>query len=121
VHTALGRVWLEAAERQSDSVALGKALAALRPVASATDASSEALTLYGRALLLSGEPGRAERALVEAARRPPVEPATFRHLADAAERLGHRPTAREALRRYIALMGQDEVGRPTVERLNRLR
>ncbi len=120
VRTALGRVWLEEAERQGDPIALDKALEALQPVASSTTASADTLTLYGRALLLSGDPGRAERALVEAARRPPVDPAAYRYLADAAERLGNRPAAREALLRYVALIGEEEVDRPTVERLNRL-
>jgi tetratricopeptide (TPR) repeat protein len=120
VRVALGRVWLQAAEREDDPAALGKALEALQIVASSTGASANTLTLYGRALLLADRPGEAERALAEAARRPPVDAAAFRYLADAAERLGHRSTAREALVRYVALLGEDEVGRPTLERLNRL-
>lgn len=121
VRTALGRVWLEVAERGSDPVALEKALGALQPIASSATASAETLTLYGRALLLSGDPRMAERTLAEAARRSPVDPAALRHLADAAERLGHLPVAREALLRYVALIGKDDVDRQTVEQINRLR
>jgi tetratricopeptide (TPR) repeat protein len=121
VRTALGRVWLEEAERGDDPVALEKAIQALQPGASSAAASGEALTLLGRAFLLSGERRLAERTLVEAARRPPVDPATFRHLADAAERLGHTAIAREALLRYVALVGEDEADRRVVEQLNRLR
>lgn len=117
VHAALGRVWLDVAERRPDPVALAKSLEALQPLAASTSASADTLTLYGRALLLSGDARRAEVTLAEAARRLPVEPETFRYLAEAAERLGHRPMAREALRRYIALVGQDEVDAQIIDRL----
>ena len=120
VRTALGRVWLDEAER-GDAVALEKALGALRPIASPATASAETLTLFGRALLLSGELRTAERTLVEAATRPPVDPSVFRHLADTAERLGHVPVARDALHRYVALVGESEIDRQTAEQLRRLR
>ena len=104
VYTALGRVWLDAAESKKDSVALSKAIGALQPTAGRATASSEALALYGRALYLSGETGGAERTLQEATRRMPVEPLAFRYLAAASDRLGHVAPARDALRRYVALI-----------------
>jgi tetratricopeptide (TPR) repeat protein len=104
VYTALGRIWLEAAETRNDRVALSKAIGALQPTAARPTASSEVLALYGRALFLSGETGGAERTLQEATIRMPVEPLAFRYLAAAADRLGHVAPARDALRRYIALI-----------------
>jgi len=121
VRTALGRVWLAEAEREGDPVALEKALEALKPSASSPTASGEALTLLGRVLLLSGEVRLAERTLVDAARHPPADPVTFRHLADAAERLGHIPLAQEALLRYVALIGENDVDRQTAEQIDRLK
>ena len=119
VYTALGRVWLEAAELRNDLVALGKAIEALEPIAASATASGETLTLYGRAMLLSGDAPGAERALLQAAGHAPVDPAVFRDLADAAERLGHIPIARGALLRYVALAG-NEVDSAVAQRLARL-
>jgi len=103
VYTALGRVWLETAESQPDRVALSKAIEALAPVASRPGASSEALTLYGRALYLSGNTVAAERTLQRAVEQFPVEPSAFTYLADAAGRLGHSEPAREAAEKYRIL------------------
>ncbi|HXH25083.1 MAG TPA: tetratricopeptide repeat protein, partial [Vicinamibacterales bacterium] len=103
VYTALGRVWLDLAEAHRDAIALDKALEALAVVAERPDAASEALTLYGRALLRAGRVTAAERTLQRATTRFPVERAAFRHLADAAGRLGHRTLAEEAAARYAAL------------------
>jgi tetratricopeptide (TPR) repeat protein len=100
VTTAMGRVWLGMAEAGEDGTALDKALDALQRVATLPDASSETLTLYGRALLLSRNAAAAERVLQQAVTRLPVEPLAFRYLADAASRLGHGATAREAEARY---------------------
>lgn len=104
VYTALGRVWLDAAERRNDRIALGKAIEALQPAAAAADASSETLTLYGRAMFLSGDAAGAERVLAQATSRAPVEPQAFRYLADAAERARHPAVARDARLRYAALI-----------------
>jgi tetratricopeptide (TPR) repeat protein len=120
VYTALGRVWLEAAELRNDRVALSKAIEALQPIAAAVTASSETLMLYGRARLRSGDARVAERILLQAVGKPPVEPAAFRDLADAAERLGHLPIARDALLRYVALAGEGAVDQATTQRLARL-
>jgi len=124
VYTAIGRVWLDAAEprndRLADRVALGKAIEALEPIAAAATASSEALALYGRAMLLSGDARAAERILLQAAGRPPVDPETFRRLADASQRLGHLAVARDALLRYVALADERGVDPATAARLANL-
>jgi predicted Zn-dependent protease len=103
VYTALGRVWLDVAAASQDPAAPGKALEALRPVAARADASGETLALYGRALLASGNAREAERVLLQAVRKAPVDPAVYRQLADVASRLGHRPLAAEARAKYEAL------------------
>jgi tetratricopeptide (TPR) repeat protein len=105
VYTALGRVWLDAAEEHSDRVALSKAIEALAPVAEQPNATSEALTMYGRALLLSGSTAAAERVLRRATEQFPVEPIAFTYLASAARRLGHMAAAQEAKDRHAALVG----------------
>ena len=120
VYTAIGRVWLNAAESRNDRVALDKAIEALTPIAEAAAASSEALTLYGRAMLLSGDVRTAERILLQAAGRPPVDPDTFRRLADASQRLGHLAVARDALLRYVALADERDVDPATTARLANL-
>ena len=109
VYTALGSIWLQDAERRNDPVALGKALQALEPMAARAMASSEALMLYGRAQFLAGDYAMAERLLLQATASAPVEPAVFRYLADAAERLGHVAEARDARLRYAALVGENEI------------
>jgi tetratricopeptide (TPR) repeat protein len=103
---ALGRIWLEIAETRQDRVALSKALGALEH-APPTATGSEALTLLGRAQLLSDDVGRAERTLRQAVARRPVDPLAFLHLAEAAERLGQSASARDALLDYYALTGEE--------------
>ena len=105
VYVALGRVWLDVAESSGDEGALSKAIDALRSRARADNASSEALTLYGRALFLSGDITNAERALLRAADITPIDPVTLRYLAEAAERLGHSAQAVIARTRHNALTG----------------
>ena len=120
VYTALGRVWLAAAEQRNDRVALGKALEALQPRAVAPGATSETLTLYGRAIFLSGNAAAAERLLTEATAQAHVDPMAFRYLADAAERAGHAATARDALLRYAALVTAGELDPAMTARIERL-
>ena len=103
VATALGRVWLDAAETQHNRAAAGQALDVLRPVAAREDATSETLALYGRALLLSGDPRTAESVLMRATARSPIDAAAYTYLADAARRLGHRRLMRRAALDYAAL------------------
>ena len=103
---ALGRLWLDRAEHGGGRVELSKAIGALES-AVGNHSTSEAHTLYGRALMLSGELGRAERALEYAASRTPVDPLAFYYLADVAERRGHVAVAQRALIDYAALQGID--------------
>ena len=106
-YVALGRVWLEIAQARNDRVALRKALGALEGAVGSDD-SSEALTLFGRALLLTQDEETAERMLQDATTKKPVEPLAFFYLAEAAERLGHYPVARQALLDYAILRGDDD-------------
>jgi len=105
-YVALGRVWLEKAQPRPDRVDLSKALGALQE-AVGTDNSSEALTLFGRALLLSQKVEEAEDVLQQATEKMPVEPQAFYYLADAAERRGHYAIARRALLGFRALQGDE--------------
>ncbi len=110
-YAALGRVWLDVAVSRSETlpplerrVALGKAVEALERVAPMADASSEVMTLYGRALLRNDQPDEAERVLQQATRRYPVDPAAFLAYASVAERQDHLEAARGALIEYGALV-----------------
>jgi len=103
VYTALGRIWLAAADGQRDPAALRKAIEALQPAAALASAASETLTLYGRALSLSGNTAAAERTLLQAVARLPVDPLAYRYLSDVARRLGHTSIARDAAMKYAAL------------------
>jgi tetratricopeptide (TPR) repeat protein len=111
-YVALGRVWLEIAQARGDRVALLKALGALEGAVGSDD-SSEALTLFGRALLLTSDEEAAERMLIGATQKSPVEPLAFAYLADASERLGHYAIARQALLDYEALRGETDDRRRT--------
>ncbi len=111
VYSALGRVWLDIAVSRSETlpplerrVALGKAVEALERVVPAADASSEVMTLYGRALLRNDQPEEAERVLQQATRRYPVDPAAFLAYASVAERQSHLDAARGALIEYGTLI-----------------
>jgi len=106
VYVALGRVWLEAAQARNDRVALGKALEALEE-AVGTDDSSEAMTLFGRALLMASDEDLAERMLLEATAKRPVDSLAFLYLADAAEKREHLDVARQALLDFRTLEGDD--------------
>lgn len=113
VFTAIGRIWLEAAEAHGDRVALKKALEALQSVARRGPATSEALLLLGRAQALAGDQASAERSFRQATMRFPLEPVALLQLSMTAERLGHLATARDAMARYSALSGD---GTPPFER-----
>jgi tetratricopeptide (TPR) repeat protein len=103
VYEALGRVWLGSAEAHSDPIALTKALQALEAAAARPNTSSDTLTLYGRALMLSDRIGAAERVLQQATTVWPVEPTAFLYLSDAADRRGHVAAAHDALASYVTL------------------
>lgn len=102
MYVALGRIWLEKAHSRPDRVDLNKALGALQSAVGDAD-SSEALMLFGRALLLAQDEELAERVLKQATEKMPVDPLAFYYLADAAERRGHADVARRALFDYSAL------------------
>ncbi len=116
VYTALGRVWLDAAAASGDRIALGKALEALRPAA-LRGTSAPALGLYGRALLLAGDPAAAVPPLRDAAGTLPVDPDTLLWLSQALDATGRRREARDALQQHVALLGGE---RPPVAVLRRL-
>lgn len=118
-YVALGRVWLEKAQPKGDRVDLSKALEALQD-AVGTDDSSEALTLFGRALLLSKSVDLAETVLQQATDKTPVDPQAYYYLADAAERRGHSDIALRALLDYRALEGDDPDNRRRAAMYGRL-
>lgn len=98
---ALGRVWLDMTNTRGD--ALSKALEALERAASTAGASSEVMTLYGRALLEADRPEEAEQVLRQATQRYPIDPNALLAYARAAERQDHFDTARRALIEYGAI------------------
>jgi predicted Zn-dependent protease len=103
IYSALGRVWLQVADAQEDASAARKALEALQPIATRATATSDTLTLFGRALLMSGNALAAERVFQQATSRLPVNPDAFVYLADAASRLGHTEIARASRAEHAAL------------------
>jgi superkiller protein 3 len=105
IYGALGRVWLE--RPREDRAFLSKARKALERVASSPDATSEMLTLYGRALLQEGDVEGAEHALQQATHRFPVDPQGLALFATTSERQNHLEPAREALIQYGALIGNE--------------
>jgi tetratricopeptide (TPR) repeat protein len=114
IFVALGRVWFESAERARDRVGLRKAIEALEPFTRGASPSAEALSLCGRALVLSGEVARGEAMLRDAADILPVSPDTLLWLADSAERLGHYPMVRSALERWAAIAPESDPNLPAV-------
>ncbi len=96
VYAALGRVWLDIARTTDDRTALTKSIGALQSIPQAT-ASSEALTLLARALLLAGELKEAVVLLELATVRYPLDPSAFAELADLVEQAGDLPRARQLL------------------------
>jgi tetratricopeptide (TPR) repeat protein len=103
-YVALGRVWLESAQASGDRVFLGKALEALDGAVGSED-GSEALTLFGRALMMAGDDELAERMLQQATEKFPVDPLAFFYYADVTERRANPDAARRALLDYQALAG----------------
>lgn len=114
-YVALGRVWLDIALADDDRVALSKSIGALQSIPQAT-ASSEALTLLARALLLSGAFEEAVATLEVAVTRFPVDPSAFSELADLVEHGGDPGRARQLLVAHAALTA----GAPPDVRLPRL-
>jgi protein O-GlcNAc transferase len=96
VYAALGRVWLDIAGATNDHIALTKALEALRSTPQAT-ASSEALTLLARALLMAQEYDEAVALLELATARYPVDPSAFLELAALMQDVGDLARAQHLL------------------------
>ena len=107
IYGALGQVWLRQAVARGDSVALGKALEALERAAATDVATSATLGAYGRALLMDNQIEAAERVLLQATRRFPVDPAALSSYAAVAERLDRAAAARTALIEYGALVSDE--------------
>lgn len=105
VQLALGRVYLEKAERTMDRRSVGAALAALERALAGTARRSDGLTLLGRALYLSGDDAGAERLLVEAVSTSPLSAEAFGYLADVCERRREYAAARDALQKVDTLQG----------------
>jgi tetratricopeptide (TPR) repeat protein len=105
IYRALGKVWLE--RPRDDRAFLSKAREALERVASSPAATSETLTLYGRALLQEGDVDGAEHALQQATLRFPVDPQAFVLYASTAEKQSHLEPARQALIQYGGLTAND--------------
>ena len=118
LYMALGRVWLDIARTTGDRIALSKSLGALQSIPMAT-ASSEALTLLARALLLAGEVDDATAALQVAAGRFPLDPSAFIELAALAEDEGDAARARQLLIAHDTLAANVPAGQ-RVERLTRI-
>ena len=109
VYRALGQVWLDRAQgHNNDRVFLEKAIQALATVAGSANATSDVLTLYGRALTLAGQNEAAERTLELAATRYPVDPQALVLYSEAAERQMHIDAARQALIDYTGLTARDD-------------
>jgi tetratricopeptide (TPR) repeat protein len=105
IYRALGKVWLE--RPRDDRTFLSKAREALERVVSSPSATSDTLTLYGRALLQEGDVEGAEHALQQATRRFPVDPRAFMLYASTAEKQSHFESARQALIQYGGLTTND--------------
>ena len=105
VYRALGKVWLE--RPRGDRAFLSKAREALERVSSSPAATSEMLTLYGRALLQEGNVDSAEHALQQATLRFPIDPQAFMLYASTAEKQSHLEPARQALIQYGGLTSND--------------
>jgi tetratricopeptide (TPR) repeat protein len=106
-YAALGHVWLTAAQRRGDRVALGKAIEALTQAATHSGASSDTFAELGRALAMAGNWRGAERALRQAVAKLPVPPEAYLQLADVTSRDGRIQDARDALLKYATLVGDD--------------
>lgn len=103
VYMSLARFWLDVAEEQADRIAASNASRAVQAAAARDPQAPGLALLRGRAELLMGNVAAAERSFESATATLPVQPAAFRYLADAAERLGHRDAAKLARARYVAL------------------
>ena len=119
---AIARVYLMRAERNQDSHddAVDRAVEIIGRALGGTAPRSEGLALYGRALFLSGDYVDAERILRDAVATSPVDPEAFLFLADAAEVLSHDLVARDALRNFDVLQGDNATSEIRARRAARI-
>ena len=96
------------ATRARISALAPQAVQALSTAASHADATSDTLTDLGRALLASGDAASAEPVLRQAVTRLPIRPEAYRYLASIVIRDGRVQDARDALIRYVTLVGDAE-------------
>ncbi|MGE5361765.1 MAG: tetratricopeptide repeat protein [Bacteroidales bacterium] len=120
VYLALGRIWLEAAEARREPGSLSKAFEALDRGVRGPGATSEGLTLYGRALLMQGDLTAADEAFSQAVEKSPVDPEAYRSISALAERRGQIVPARDALIRYVALAPDGAAAQAAFERIGEL-
>jgi tetratricopeptide (TPR) repeat protein len=120
LYGALGKVWLDRAQAHKDRVYLNKALEAFGRVAWSPDATSEVLTLYGRALIMDDQLEAAEQALQRASTRYPLEPASLALYATVAEQRGNLDASRQALVDYAGLVADHADVVRHAERIARL-
>jgi Flp pilus assembly protein TadD len=113
-------VWLERAQRDQDGVFLNKALEALGQVATSPDATSDALTMYGRALIMDHQLEAAEHALQQATTRYPLDPASLALYATVAENRGNLDASRQALIDYAGLVADNADSAQHAARVARL-
>lgn len=117
---AIGRVYLARAERNHDAESIQRATGALEQALGGTARRSEGLALYGRVLYISGNYPEAERILRDAVATSPVDPEAFGFLADAAERMSHDMTARDALINLDTLEGDTATAVVRLQRARRI-
>jgi tetratricopeptide (TPR) repeat protein len=120
VFTALGRVWLKAAESSGDRVALDKALAALTRAAALDPPTAETLSLLGRARHRAGDLTGAERDLRGAIAQVPAPAEAYAALADVLERRARLLEARDVLGQYATLVAGTPAAGATAPRLGEL-
>ena len=117
---AIGRVYLARAERNHDGESIQRATTALEQALGGTARRSEGLALYGRVLYVSGNYSEAERILRDAVATSPVDLEAFGFLADAAERMSHDMTARDALINLDTLEGDTAAAAVRQQRARRI-
>lgn len=117
LYRALGQVWLDRALAEGDPEFAERAVDALGRAASTLDATSDVLTLYGRALMLAEQLDAAEQTLQQASTRYPLDPESLIWYANVAERHGRLAAGRQALIDYTGLVVDDADAVPRALRI----
>ena len=95
-YVAVGRIWLDLAEREDDPFALGKALEALDPTTVEAVNTSDAYVLRGRVLSLADDVDGARFAFETATGLYPVALEAYARLGDLDQRAGRLAEAHDA-------------------------